>query len=565
MATTRGLPAQLRDAAAQRRGPFLLELDLSEELLEAPPTDPLGMVQAARRTSLRAVVEGLAAAARDPRVHGLIAKVGGRLPLARAQELHRAVRGFRESGKPAIAWAETFGEFAPGTAGYLLATGFAEIWLQPSGDLGLVGVSVQGVFLRGALEALGVDPQLDRRYEYKNAADLFLQRGFTEGHREASARLAASAYEQVVGAVAQARGLTEEAVRAVIDRAPLTAGEALDARLVDRLGYRDEAYAAIRARVGAEPRLVYLNRYRPPRPGGPLRRLTRRSRPAVALVHVHGAIRLGRAGRSPLTGAAAGSDTVTAALRAAVRDDGARAVVLRVNSPGGSYAASDAIWREVQRSRQAGKPVVVSMGDLAASGGYFVSMAADKILALPGTLTGSIGVLGGKFAVPDLLDRLRIGHDTVDEGRHAGMFRPARRYTDEEWQRLQDWLDRVYDDFVAKVAAGRGLAVERAQELARGRVWTGADARERGLVDELGGLRRAGDLARELAGLAPDAPLRPYPQVHPLRRLRPPRSSADPAAVTSAFGAAWGPVADLATRLGLPVDGPLLMPQVRLC
>jgi protease IV len=239
-----------------------------------------------------------------------------------------------------------------------------------------------------------------------------------------------------------------------------------------------------------------------------------------------------------------------------------KAIVLRVTSPGGSYVASDAIWRQVSLAREADKPVVVSMGDVAASGGYFVSMGADVIVAEPATITGSIGVVSGKPVIDGLVERLGIGHDSVTGARHGLMFSPLQAFTEEEWERLNVWLDRIYDDFVAKVADGRGLPSDRVHDIARGRVWTGADARERGLVDELGGLEAAIALAKERIGLPPsaDPELLVYPRVPLVSRLRPAPSSEDPAAASAQVRLdAWGTFADLAAGLGLPAYGPLML------
>jgi protease-4 len=260
-----------------------------------------------------------------------------------------------------------------------------------------------------------------------------------------------------------------------------------------------------------------------------------------------------------------GSDTIAAARRAAPGDDRARAIVLRVNSPGGSYVASDTIWREVVRAREAGKPVVVSMGDVAASGGYFISMAADAIVAQPGTVTGSIGVLSGKPVLAELLGRAGVTTDSVAEGAHSAMFTTSRPFSEDEWALVNSWLDHIYADFTGKVAAGRGMSGDRVHELARGRVWTGADALANGLVDELGGLDRAVGLARARAGLPPDAPVRIYPKVRPLDRLRSPASSdsrpAAPAGLAAGLLAeAWGPVWRLAARAGFAPHGPLMLP-----
>jgi protease-4 len=291
-----------------------------------------------------------------------------------------------------------------------------------------------------------------------------------------------------------------------------------------------------------------------------------RQPPGLALIYATGPIQRGRSGRSPLPGGGRmGSDTVAAALRAAISDDHARAIVLRVNSPGGSYVASDTIWREVVRARGAGKPVVVSMGDVAASGGYFISMAADVIVAQPGTLTGSIGVLSGKPVVGELLGRYGVSTDTVTAGEHAAMFGTTHPYSEDEWALINRWLDHIYADFTGKVARGRGMTAERVHELARGRVWTGADALAHGLVDELGGLDLATSLARARAGLPDDAPVRGYPRNRPIDRLRPATSSeaaaaAAPRLTAGLLAESWGPVWRQAAAVGLPAAGPLILP-----
>jgi protease IV len=394
-----------RAAPGSQQGKILLELDLTHALAAAPPPDLIGRLQTVRGLTLTGVLERLADAADDPAVVGLVAKVGGGgLRLAQAQEIALAVRALRGAGKRAWAWAETFGEGGPGTPGYVLAAAFDEVWLQPSGDVGITGVAVEPLFLRGALERAGIEPQFGQRYEYKNAADLFLRRDFSPAHREASGRLAASALEQVVTDVAGARGLAPGVVGELVDRAPLPAAEARDAGLVDRLGYRHEVYAEARAAAGEDVALRYLAAYRRKLP--PIetirRRRATRGLGIVALVHAVGEIRLGRSGRG-MRGPGLGSDTLGAALRAAADDDQVRAVLLRVDSPGGSYVASDAVWGAVRGVKEAGKPVVVSMGAVAGSGGYFIAAPADAIVALPTTLTGSIGVFGGKPVVAELL------------------------------------------------------------------------------------------------------------------------------------------------------------------
>ena len=554
------------DIPGLRGAPLVLELDLTEPVLEAAPSDPLGQALARRRLALPDLLRRLRRAGGDKRVVALVAKLGAdRLALATAQELRAAVLALRAGGTWTVAWAESLGELSPANVSYYLATAFEEVWLQPSGDVGLTGVAVEVPFLRDALDKAGISPEISQRYEYKNAANLFNERGFTAAHREATERLVAASAEQLVRGIAEQRRLPEQQVRDLLDRGPLTAEEARAGGLVDRIGYRDEVYADVRARAGRSAQLRFVNRYatKPGSGDGPLRALARR-RSIVALVHGTGPVRLGRSGRSRLPGGGTsmGSDTVGAALRAAARAEDVRAVVLRVSSPGGSYAASDAIWREVAQVRAAGKPVVVSMGDVAASGGYFVAMGADAIVASPATVTGSIGVLGGKQVFDRLLARVGVRVEAVAEGEHARFFSPRTSYSAGERDRLERWLDAVYDDFTAKVAVGRGLTRAQVHEVARGRVWTGADALSHGLVDELGGLERAVELAAERAGTRPGAgvELRTYPKVSPLERLRPPQSSEDPAAAATGYLDGWGSLAGIAAWLGLPAAGPLVLP-----
>ena len=286
----------------------------------------------------------------------------------------------------------------------------------------------------------------------------------------------------------------------------------------------------------------------------------RHHRPVVAVVHATGPIHLGRSGGgNPLAGPSIGADTLGAALRTATADDAVKAVVLRVDSPGGSYVASDAIRREVQAVRRSGRPVVASMASVAASGGYYIAMPADRVLANPGTLTGSIGVLAGKAVIHQALERLGVRRETVTSGTNADMFSTDRPFRPEEWQRLETWLDRVYADFTAKAAEDRRMPVERLRELAKGRVWTGADACDHGLVDRLGGLADAVDVACEQAGVArSDVEVRTVPSPNPVQRLIPPPNSDHATGVYLAEG--LHPLGSLLEVLGLPAYGVLMMP-----
>ncbi|KUP95282.1 signal peptide peptidase SppA [Thermobifida cellulosilytica] len=549
----------------RRTAPLVLELDLTEGITDEPPGDPLGQLAAMRRQRLFDTVEGIRRGARDPRVRALVVKIGSApIGMAKVQELRQAVAVFRRAGKTAVAWSESFGEFGPGSVPYYLATAFDEIVLLPSGSVGLTGVTAENTFFGEAVEKLGIDYQVGARHEYKTAVNVFTERGFTEAHREASGRIVESFTEQIVAGISEGRGLSEETVRSLIDRGPFLAAEALEAGLVDRLAYRDEVYTDLLERCSAPDapaRLQYVSRYQRSRSLADRVPAAAPRNGYVALISGVGQIVPGHSRRSPLGGGAAmGSETVAAAFRAARKDPHVRAVVFRVDSPGGSYSASDVIWREVVLTSRAGIPVVVSMGEVAGSGGYFVAAGADLIVAQPGTITGSIGVFVGKAVLSGLLGRLGITSDSLDGGRHAGMFSSNRPFSDTEWERVNAMLDHIYDDFVGKVAEGRGMTREQVHEVARGRVWTGQDALARGLVDEVGGIETAVRLARDRAGLPPFAPVRHFPRLGPLERLVPAESSEDRAAQARLRLSAWGPLADLSARLGLPAAGPLVMP-----
>ncbi|WP_045876381.1 signal peptide peptidase SppA [Pseudofrankia sp. DC12] len=782
--TPRHALAEIRAMAARRNAPLILELDLTVDPVEGIVDDPLTARFGRRRQTLREIVDGLRRAALDPRTRVLVAHVAScGMPIARVQEIRDAVAELRAAGKFAIAYADTFGEFGGGTVPYYLACAFDQIWLAPPGDLGLTGVASHTPFLRDALDRLGVATELGARHEYKNAVNTFLERGFTSAHLEATTRVVESSADEIIAGVVAGRRLPADRVRRLVDAGPLSAQAALRAGLVDRLGYRDEVYAAVRRRAAATdpteplpetsgpsangvggpaeaaalppeptppaavgaaaavpppgsasaagsadlggvtaasagagadqpagadaaaatartdpaapaaepgrtppvgaptavpgaspapaaaqdapgrraaPVPLYLATYRrsaarkeasPLRRAarssgaavasllGPDRREARRSATvpgptglgeldeavavpadrdpgtaAVALIHGTGPVVLRRTG-PPVGGRMLAADTVCAAFRAAAKDPDIAAAVFRVDSPGGSYVASDLVRREVERFRASGRPVIVSMGSVAASGGYFVALAADTIVASPSTLTGSIGVYGGKQVISGLLDKLGVAIGEVAQGEHALMMSARRPFSPGERAKLDEFLDRVYADFVGKVAIARAMSLERADELARGRVWTGADAHRHGLVDELGGLEHALRLAWTTAGLPGARPsrVRLLPHRSLVDHVRPARSSEDAAAgfgdgtgvhlagglVGAALGltgpsaapmaggmdaalvgalealaggwagvlsgghaGGWGPLAGLAARAGLPAAGPLLMPPI---
>lgn len=537
----------------------VLELDLTAVPNETGGFDPFAFIAGGGRpVVLRQAVDAIHRAAEDPRVAGLIARV--QLPAAAVgpvQELRSAIAAFSDA-KPSLAWAETY----PGTMSYYLASAFREVWMQPSGSVGLVGFATNALFLRDALEKAGIEAQFIARGEYKSAANRFTQNSYTEAHREADTRLIESLHAQVIEGVAEARHLDPGEVDALADRAPLLRDDAVTSRLVDRIGFRDEAYARIAELVGAPgispetgdadsedaPPRLYLSRYAratAPRSGPPMPALPgRKSKPVIAVVTLDGPIVSGRGGPPllPLGNSSAGGDTIAAALREAAAADVA-AIVLRVDSPGGSVSGSETIWREVAKVRDGGTPVVASMGAVAASGGYYVSMGADAIVANPGTITGSIGVMTGKLVARELKDRLGLSSDSVRTNRNADAWSINQPFTEEQHEHVVAETDLVYTDFVERVAQGRNMSVEDVDAVAQGRIWTGADALERGLVDELGGLRTAITRAKVLAGLDPDAEVRTvgYPGSSLMDLLRP-KPSSQPAAASlpEAFAALVG-------------------------
>src|SRR5271165_5733709 len=491
----------LKPAVTPLPAKIILTADLTRGLPEGASEDSLLRLLVGGKTTLRDFLDAIEAAGDDPRVKVLLARVGDdELGLAKIQEVRDAITAFRGKGKLALAFADSFGEFGPGTRPYYLATAFDEIWLQPMGNVGLTGLYAESPFLKGTLDILGIVPEFDHREEYKTAMNLLTETKMTPAHREEVEALLGSVSGQIVRGIARGRKLAETEVRAAIDRGPLLGAEAVEAKLVDRLGYRDEVMAHARARAGTGAELLGLGAY-----------VDRAGRPhhegaTIALIYGSGLVVRGGGAANPLTGSnIMAASEMTRAFRAAVRDPSVRAILFRVDSPGGSAVASETIWREVVFARERGKPVVVSMGDVAGSGGYYVAAAADKIVAEPATLTGSIGVLAGKLVVSDLFKKLGVSADSAQIGANAAMFSSTSDFSARAHSRLEAFLDDTYRGFKDHVAAGRHMTQEEVEEVAKGRVWSGEDAKARGLVDELGGSAVALRLAKEAAKLAPDA------------------------------------------------------------
>ncbi len=450
---------------------------------------------------LREVVMGLRAAAADERVSGVAVYMGGfRAGLSTAQELRAAIAELRGAGKTARLFTEDLGGIGGGSAAYYLATAFDEIWVQPSGGVGLIGIAMEVPYARGMLDKLEVEPKFGQRHEYKSAAESLTGYTMSDPARENLQVLLDSLYGQLVAGIAESRGFDEAEVRRLVDSGPYLAQEALDERLIDRIGYWDEFIDENLAGAGEDAESVYLDDYlagseRPNSEG-----------PKVALIYGNGAITSGEADDgNGFAGGGFKAHQVADAFADAIDDEEIEAILFRINSPGGSYIASDIVWREVRRAGAAGKPVIVSMGATAASGGYFVAMPADRVVAQPGTITGSIGVYGGKLVTEKLWARFGITWDELHAGENAGMWSFVRDFPAGGEERFRQMLDFIYDDFTAKAMEDRGLDIDQMDRIARGRVWTGKDALDNGLVDALGGYDVALAEVRQALGMDADA------------------------------------------------------------
>jgi protease-4 len=466
-----------------------LDVHLEGDLPEQPPAS-FGNFLDRRPASLRTIVQSLDRAAKDSHIKKVVLRVNG-LPgvgWGKIEELRGAVSRFRESKKEIYAYLE----FA-GNKEYYLATACTKVFAVPTGLLDVTGLRAEVTFFRNTLDKLGVTAEFEGIGKYKNAPNQFTESGFTEPHREQMTALIDSLFDRYVKGVAEARGLSEAKVRELIDAGPYDAREAQKAGLVDELLYHDEMLE----------RLDHARRMTPSRYVRASRGLGL-GRPKFALIYVVGEIVLGPSVDDAFGSEGyAGSDTIAEAIRDAREDDDVKAILLRIDSPGGSGTASDVIWREV-RLAQKEKPVIASMGDVAASGGYYVAMGSDAIVAQPGTITGSIGVFAGKFSLHGLYDKIGVTKEILTRGQHADIFTDYRPWTSDERARIHSMMASFYDEFVGKAAEARKRSFEDIDQVAQGRVWTGTEALAHGLVDRLGGLDAAVALAREKTKISAD-------------------------------------------------------------
>jgi protease-4 len=491
---------------------FVLTADWRQPIAEeAGPPDLLDF-RLTLSPTVSEVVLALDAAGKDPRVKGLVARLDGtRHGFAVAQELRDAVRRFRASGRFAIAYADSFGELGPGNEGYYLATAFDEIHLQPVGLVGLTGLMAEVPLAQGLLANLGIELEVAKREEYKTALESFTQSELTPANREMLNGLLDDLGRQLVAGIADGRELDPAEVQRLIDRGPLTGEEALAGRLIDRIAHEDEILADARARAG-DADTIELADYAAQRPSGA-------AAAKVALVRAAGLIRRGEDG----VGLEIAADDLADTLSDAADDEAIRAVLLRIDSGGGSAVASETVARGVRRVRAAGKPVIVSMGNAAASGGYWIAMDATRIVAQPATLTGSIGVLAGKPTLEGVWEKLGVNWAQIPRGTNAAIWSVNQPYSPQARARVEAILDAIYGSFKEGVARGRSLPPEKVEAVAKGRVWTGEQAKGLGLVDEVGGLDAALAAVRRELRLPEqaelDVELLPYPSNPLLKAL----------------------------------------------
>lgn len=491
--------------------PVVLHLDFSQTIVENIPSDPFQRFTSRGSVTLLDMVRTIDNAAFDPNVKGIVADLSEiSLGPAQVQEIRNAIERFRESGKYTIAYADTFFVSGSGTIVYYFASVFDEIYMHPTGDVGFLGLATEPMFFGNMLENLGIVSYMDQRYEYKGVANMFNEEGYTNAHRESDTKLINSLFTTIVQGVAQSRDMTVDHVRSLVDRAPFFGHEALEARLVDDFRFWDQIETLLEEKSGGKVNLIKPDEYfnlkvKPFQTKGEF---------VIGLVYGLGQVVRGTSSSLMTGGEMMSSGLMMDAFRRIREDGDVDAVIFRVDSPGGSPTASATIDREVKLTREAGIPVIVSMGDIAGSGGYYVAMSADVIFAQPMTLTGSIGVAGGKLVFGDLLNRLGITAEESHIGQQALMLSIFREPTEKQEERLSAMMDRIYHDFIEGVMAGRSITAEEIDAVARGRIWTGIDARDVKLVDEIGGIYEALLKARELAEVPEDQEiaLRIYPR-----------------------------------------------------
>ena len=471
---------------------FYLKIILRDEVVEDRREFPFFMAK--EQTDLQWVLKAIESARTNKRIRALLLILKNvSIGWGQIEEVHHELRRFDESGKRSLTFLET-----ATNQSYYLACGTQQIYLPPSTHLELVGLRAEVLFLKNLLNYLGVEPQLFSLGEFKSAAEMFTRGKMSEANRRMTDWILTDLQERFKQKVADQRSVSHEQVQDWIDTGPYTARQAEERGLVDGICYEDELEQILqrgdsRLREYPASKLTFRD--------GRLRRLLTFYRPQIAYMVAEGLITLGESRRGRGKRTFLGADTLVTLLRDARKRKRIKAVVLRINSPGGSALAADLIWREIEITNRK-KPVIVSFGNVAASGGYYIAMAARKIVAVPSTLTGSIGVIQGKFNLQEFLSKVGITIDSVDKGKRSGFFSNLQPFSNEETDIVKAQMREFYEElFLKKVAESRQKPVDTVRGLAEGRVWTGAQAAEQGLLDTIGGVSQAVEMARREAGI----------------------------------------------------------------
>jgi protease IV len=489
-------------------GASILELTLKGQVVDASQPDELMQLFTGRRSTFSSLIQAVKRAKSDDNVKGILMLIDGpEMGRAHIEELRSVLEDFKTSKKPVLAYMEQGADRE-----YALAIAADKIYLSPVGNLGIRGMAAQVDFYGGLFEKLKVEPNAVRYGKYKSAVERYTRTSMSEEDREELTEVLQGIYDNQVDAIAKARKKSPDEVRNLIDNGPYsTAEKAKAAGLVDEALYFDQVKDKIKTDLK-------LTEYKAVNAGKYGTRNTNLNGEKIAVIYANGQINSGKSNNGAFGEESIGSDTVAAAIRKAREDKDIKAIILRIDSPGGSALASDIIWREVMLTKQAKKPLVASMSDVAASGGYYIAMAADKIVADPSTITGSIGVFTLKLNLAGLYrEHLGINIETIKLSKNADIYSPYSSFTEEQKQKLQEDMDQFYKTFIGKVAEGRKMSVEAVDKIAQGRIWTGLKGKELGLVDEIGGMEKAVEVAKKLANIPDnkDVNLVDYPKSKP--------------------------------------------------
>jgi protease-4 len=482
----------------------VLVLRVEGDLPDFVPDDPVAEAFGGKSDSLTNLLWQIRKAKVDKRISGLImdVRISG-LGWAKSEELRDAIADFRTSGKPAYAYME-YGM----NKEYYIASACEKVYVSPPGDLYINGLAAEVMFFRGSLDKLGVYPDFYQIGKYKNAPDEMTRKDMSDAHKEVMNAIVDDLFNHFVNAVATARKKSPDEIKAIVDTAPLSSKQALDAGLIDGAMYEDQVRAEMKKRLGFKDtdkmNLTSGSDYREVDPDD----VGLNNGERVAVIYASGAIGGGRSNNSPYGEQTVGSETMIKAVNDAAADTSIKAIVIRVDSPGGSSYASDVIWHAIENAKLK-KPVVISMGDVAASGGYYIACNASKIIAEPSTITGSIGVFAGKPVLKGFYDWIGVSNEYVMRGKNAGLFRESEKFSDDERKKFEEMVNHTYyDEFVPKVAEGRKRDKDYINSIAQGRVWMGDQGKDNGLVDDFGGLEKAIDEAKKLANLDPSKDVR---------------------------------------------------------